>query len=146
MNRFWIVGAVIICLLAALSFQQLHIRAINAEKETITTQRDEAYKTVDAMQKGLEALSTNAKANQLAQQALNKQLTETTNLVDSRDQAIRRLEDENESFKLWSNTALPNAVISLQQHPQFTSSADYRAWMSKREQVQPAREQGSNQR
>ncbi len=142
MNQF-IIGGI---LLAALGASGLYIKAQHAENATLTIERDAALLTIDAMQKGLTALDKLNQQNQQAQTKLRQQVSHVNTSMADRDQHIQRLEAENENLKLWSNTALPDDVVRLQQHPAITGADDYQAWLSGRHTLQPASEQRPDER
>lgn len=142
MKQLMIIGI----LLAALAASGLYIKAQHAEKATLTLERDAAMTTVHAMQKGLIALDQLNQKNQQAQTKLRQQVNHVSASMADRDQHIQRLEAENETLKLWSNTSLPDAVISLQQRPAITGADDYQAWLSGRDTLHPASEQRQNER
>lgn len=142
MNQL-IIGAVMV---AALAGSGLYIKALRAEQATLTYERDEALQTINAMQQGLNALNELNQNNQRAQTQLRQRITQVNASMADRDQTIARLEDENEALKLWSNAPLPDDVVGLQQHPAFTGAEDYEQWLSGRDPLHPASEQGQEQR
>jgi len=145
MYRIIAAGILIASILATVTYQALQIKALRAEATLANSERDAAMQTIDSLQKGLEALGTNALQNQKAQASLRQQVNTTSNLLARREDQIRRLEDENEDFKIWGRNPLPDAVIGLQQHPAITGSQGYQDWLRQRDTVQPATSQPAHQ-
>jgi LysB family phage lysis regulatory protein len=131
--KAWLIVSLIIASLAAVGILAYENKSLTGDNNLLTVERNAAQAQVNAQQEIITQITTREKENQAAHSKLIAQLSTTKNLLTKHEQTIRTLEQENEQIKAWSNTRLPDPVISLRQHPTFTGSQDYRNWLSERD-------------
>ncbi|TFW71520.1 hypothetical protein C3Y98_05330 [Methylotenera oryzisoli] len=131
--KTWIIVSLIITSVAAVGILAYKNKSLTGDNNLLTVERNAAKAQVNAQQEIITQITTREKENQAAHSNLIAQLSTTKNLLTKHEQTIRTLEQENEQIKTWSNTRLPDPVISLRQHPTFTGSQDYRNWLSERD-------------
>lgn len=131
MSRLWIV---LLLLLvgggAALYLTHLHseqsvLQRTNAQLAAGMAQRDEVITQLQ---------------DEIARQA-EAERTLRQSLLNARDLSMKQqLNDQrtirsDEALQHWSDAALPDGIIRLQQHPAFATPGDYLAWLSDRQQL-----------
>ncbi|EOZ6716735.1 Rz-like lysis system protein LysB [Yersinia enterocolitica] len=89
--------------------------------------------------------------DQVQQQAKNERilrqsLSDAGHLLQSREQKIQRLLNENKTLRNWSVTALPADVIRLHQRPAFANPHDYLRWLPASEQLPVTGQQPGGER
>lgn len=131
--KAWLIVSLIIASLAAVGILAYQNKSLTGNNNLLTLERNAAQAQVNAQQEIITQITTREKENQAAHSKLIAQLSTTKNLLTKHEQTIHTLEQENEQIKAWSNTRLPDPVISLRQHPTFTGSQDYRNWLSERD-------------
>ncbi|PFH10547.1 LysB family phage lysis regulatory protein [Collimonas sp. PA-H2] len=99
-----------------------------ARAEQATRDRDDTLKTL------MEAATRNKKAAaklQAARDNIAATLTERENLIES-------LQHDDPTIRTWADTALPDAVARLWEHPAVTGADDYRQRLPSAHALQPA--------
>jgi len=132
-SRLWIalllllMGVVggVACYLAHLHNEQIALQRTNAQLTTGMIQRDEVITQLQG------EIARQAEAERPLRQSLlsARDLTMKQQLNDQR--IIR----SDEALQHWSDAALPDGIIRLQQHPAFATPGDYLAWLSDRQQL-----------
>ncbi|MHA3495036.1 Rz-like lysis system protein LysB [Yersinia enterocolitica] len=85
-------------------------------------------------------LQEQAQRQAKSERILRQSLSDAGHLLQSREQKIQRLLNENKALRDWSVTALPADVIRLHQRPTFANPNDYLRWLSASEQLPTARQ------
>lgn len=91
-------------------------------------------------------LAQNAADKDAALQALAAQHNALETQFNHREQTIRGLQRENENYRKWANTRLPNAVKRLRQRPAITGSSEYRQWLSNADSLLPTGQRATPER
>jgi len=146
MKQYLIIGSTILTLLATIGGLTLHIRAINAERKTLQHDFDTAKAVIATQVETITALQVSSQQNQAAQRKLREQVTSTSELLNQRDQQVKKLEKENETYRTWSNSDLPADVVRLHGHPAITGAEGYQDWLRRRDTLPATIEQPENQR
>ncbi len=137
MNRLLITAGVMLALLGAnwWQYQQVQAqseRAAKAEQsasdrlskiqqlELVTLQRVSAEQTLAAEQRDLQAT------------------------LHRREQLIKELERENQLYRDWAATRLPDDTQRLRKRPAFTSARDYQQWLLSQPDTLPAARDSPN--
>lgn len=133
MTRLWIALLLLlmgmlggtVLYLAHLHNGQRALQRTNAQLTAGMTQRDEVITQLQG------EIARQAEAERTLRQSLlnARDLTMKQQLNDQR--IIR----SNEALQRWSDAALPDDIIRLQQHPAFATPNDYLAWLSGRQQL-----------
>lgn len=131
--KTWLIVSLVVAALIAVGTLTYQNQSLTGDNQLLTLERNAAKAQVNAQHEIITQITTREKENQAAHSNLISQLSTTKNLLTKHEQTIRTLEQENEQIKTWSNTRLPDPVISLRQHPTFTGSQDYRNWLSERD-------------
>ncbi len=82
----------------------------------------EQSSTIAQLKAELRAAETLAEENQQAQVSLRLQLDAASTQAVQREQAITRLLNENDAFRRWYSTSLPDAVRRVHQRPACPSA------------------------
>lgn len=85
---------------------------------------------IESRDAAISRLQSESAAREKSELALRVSLGEAGTAARVREMKIQRLISENETLRHWINTALPDAVIRLQQRPAFASASDYLRWLS----------------
>lgn len=131
-HKLLIIGLVLAAA-GAIAIQRHQNMQLKAEKETVTVQRNYAQGQVKTQQAIIGTMADAYMETQKAHGQLRQQITLANSLLQTHEQIMRKLERENETLKIWSNTALPDPVIRLRQRPAIAGSQAYRDWLSKRD-------------
>lgn len=129
----WLIIGLIITATAAVGLLAYQNKGLRGDNNLLTVERNNAVTQVKSQQKIIATLEENAKANERSHSRLLANIAGTKNLITKHEQTIRTLEQENEQLKIWSNTRLPDAVISLRRRPAITGGESYRNWLSERD-------------
>ncbi|VVT53708.1 hypothetical protein UYSO10_4847 [Kosakonia radicincitans] len=111
-------------LLAALGViwlvQQNHVlRSALSQSTQLTREQSNTIAQLKAQRAAADALAAN---NEQAQVALRQQLNAASEQAVRREQTITRLLHENDAFRRWYNTQLPDAVRRVHQRPACPSA------------------------
>lgn len=96
------------------------LRASLANAQQLTREQSA---TLTRLKTALNATTELAAKNQQAQVALRQQLDAASAQALQRENAIARLLNENEAFRHWYRTELPDAVRRVHQRPACSSAA-----------------------
>ncbi len=101
---------------------------------------------IESRDSSLIQLQEQAQRQAKSERILRQSLSDAGHLLQSREQKIQRLLNENKALHDWSVTALPADVIRLHQRPAFASPYDYLRWLSDSEQLPAARQSPNGER
>lgn len=107
-------------------------RLDNAEQEKRRQKNVLAALEAKLNQKNSQLIALNilTQTNSREQTRLYAAVEETSALLQKRQRRIEELTRENEAFRRWSNTSLPDAVVRLRTRPALTGGHSYREWLS----------------
>lgn len=142
MNRLYLIAGIALLLFALGGViywqysenQQLITRAVDAEKTSIANAAALAKKEADA----------DAQRESILR--LIQQQHGLNDLLFDRQSKIAKLERENEDYRNWANTQLPDAAARLRQRPAITGADEYKQYLSTRDTLPPASNQPDSQR
>ncbi|EMX2855325.1 TPA: LysB family phage lysis regulatory protein [Yersinia enterocolitica] len=101
---------------------------------------------IESRDSTLTQLQHQARRQAKSERILRQSLSDTGHLLQSREQKIQRLLNENKALRDWSVTVLPADVIRLHQRPAFASPHDYLRWLPDSEQLPAARQSPNGER
>jgi len=131
--KTWLTVGLIITSIAAVGLLAYQNQGLIGDNKLLTQERNAAQTKAKEQQAIIVQIEADARDKQIAHSKLLAQLSTTKNLLTKHEQTIQTLEQENEQIKTWSNTRLPDPVISLRRHPALTGSEAYRNWLSERD-------------
>lgn len=114
--------------------QQLITRAVDAEQTSAANIEALAKKEADA---DIQRATLLHLVQQ--QQGLN-------DLLFDRQSKIAKLERENENYRNWANTHLPDAAVRLRQRPAITGADEFKHYLSTRDTLPPTGNEPNTQR
>ncbi|WP_039057034.1 Rz-like lysis system protein LysB [Enterobacter sp. Bisph1] len=118
--KAWLIALVIASLGLLWLVQQNHsLSAALAQSRQLAHEQND---TIAQLKAQLSATQTLADKNQQAQVALRLQLDAASTHAVQREQAITRLVNENDAFRRWYSTRLPDAVRRVHQRPACPSA------------------------
>lgn len=120
-TRLVIVAALLATLTGLWLFEQNH--ALRASLANAQQLAQEQNATLTRLKTALNATAELAAKNQQAQVTLRQQLNAASAQALQRENAIARLLNENEAFRHWYRTELPDAVRRVHQRPACPSAA-----------------------
>ena len=85
---------------------------------------------IESRDAAISRLQSESAEREKSELALRVSLGEAGTAARAREIKIQRLISENETFRTWVNTALPDVVVRLQQRPAFNAANDYLRWVS----------------
>ena len=111
--------------LAHMHREQMALQRANALFSAAVSQREQVIKQLQ---------------NELGRQAeaereLRQSLIRSSAIASQQQLNDQRIIRRNEVLQHWSDAALPDGIIRLQQHPSFATPGDYLEWMSRRQQL-----------
>ncbi len=125
MTRLLIIGAVILALMGANVWQYNQVQ-------------DQAARAAKAEQSAADRLATitQLRADAADREQANQELAATQQSMaaqlDAQQLKIRELKRENDQYRQWADTPLPDITRRLQQRPAFTGAGDYQQWLMSR--------------
>ncbi len=114
---------VLSALCGVIYYQYQEHNALVAEKAKVESVAEQRKLTIATM-----AANAQTQAATLKQLAAKQRDLQTQH--NQREQLIRGLQRENQQYKNWATTELPNLVKRLRQRPALTGSSEYREWLS----------------
>ena len=115
----------------------LGLLALGGYNHRLSSQLESANRIVGTLSAGIESrdaaiarLRDESAEREKSELALRISLGDASTVARNREVKMQRLIAENETLKSWFNTALPDAVVRLQQRPAFASANDYLRWVS----------------
>jgi LysB family phage lysis regulatory protein len=125
-----IIGLILLSLCAVIYYQYQQNNQLITDKTAATQLAEQRRLSIDALEQ-----------NQASQNAAITALAKSNNALRSqysqREQLIRSLENENETYRQWANTPLPESVKRLRTRPHITGSSEYRQWLSNANALRP---------
>jgi len=98
----------------------------------LQTKTGQQTEQLTAYQTAVTALAKAANDRIMAQQHLQQQQSALIATINQSKNTIRRLQRENDDYKNWAATQLPNVVKRLRQRPAITGADQYRQYLSAR--------------
>ena len=125
MSRLMIVLVVLLSLAVAGLFLVKHKNAsLRASLDRANNVASGQQTTITMLKNQLHVALTRADKNELAQVALRQELENAAKREAQREKTITRLLNENEDFRRWYGTDLPDAVRRLHQRPACADASD----------------------
>ncbi|EPA9242334.1 Rz-like lysis system protein LysB [Yersinia enterocolitica] len=100
--------------------------------------------TINMLKNQLSVAANRADKNERAQVTLRQQLDSAGKLAAQREQTITRLLNENETFRRWYRTDLPDVVHRMHRRPACTSASHCLQRMSESQPLPDARQRPEN--
>ncbi len=142
MNRLYLIAgiALVICALGGVIYWQY------SENQQLITRAVDAEKTSQANKAALDKEKADADIQRESILRLIQQQQGLNDLLFDRQTKIAKLERENEDYRNWANTQLPDAAVRLRQRPAITGADEYKQYLSARDALPPASNQPDSQR
>ncbi|CNL09212.1 Rz-like lysis system protein LysB [Yersinia kristensenii] len=105
---------------------------------------NEQKSTINMLKNQLSVAANRADKNERAQVSLRQQLDSAGKLAAQREQTITRLLNENETFRRWYRTDLPDVVHRMHRRPACTSASHCLQRMSESQPLPDARQRPEN--
>ncbi|PJG62661.1 protein lysB [Yersinia kristensenii] len=105
---------------------------------------NEQKSTINMLKNQLSVAANRADKNERAQVTLRQQLDSAGKLAAQREQTITRLLNENETFRRWYRTDLPDVVHRMHRRPACTSASHCLQRMSESQPLPDARQRPDN--
>jgi len=133
MNRLWM--TLLLLLMGMLGGAALYMAHLHSEQ--IALQRTNAQLTTGMIQRDevITQLQGEIARQAEAERTLRQSLLSARDLTMKQQLNDQRIIRSNEALQRWSDAALPDGIIRLQQHPAFATPKDYLAWLSDRQQL-----------
>lgn len=133
MNRLWI--ALFLLLVGVLGGAARYLTHLHSEQ--IVLQRTNARLSAGMAQRDdvIAQLQGELARQAEAERRLRDSLLKARDLTLKQQLNDQRIIRSNEALQHWSDAALPDGIIRLQQHPAFATPGDYLAWLSDRQQL-----------
>ncbi len=133
MNRLWM--ALLLLLLVILGGAALYM--VHLHSEQVALQRTNARLTSEMIQRDevIAQLQGEIVRQAEAERTLRQSLLKAGDLTMKQQLNDQKVIRSNEELQHWSDAALPDGIIRLQQHPAFATPGDYLAWLSDRQQL-----------
>lgn len=110
----------------------------HTENQSLIQRAVSAEQTASQNQTVINTLQAQATQRAKAAAALASQQQQLRNQLHTQNQAIQRLERENEDYRKWANKPLPDAARRLRQRPAITGAADYQRYLSTARTLRPS--------
>lgn len=133
MNRLWM--ALLLLLLGMLGGAALYMGHLHNQQQVL--QRTNAQLTTGMIQRDevISQLQGEIARQAEAERRLRQSLLNARDLTMKQQLNDQRMIRSDEALQRWSDAALPDGIIRLQQHPAFATPDDYLAWLSDRQQL-----------
>lgn len=116
----------------------MYVRELRAELALAKSERDTAMQGNAERDDRIRELSKAAQAAALAHARLEGERNGIRQASAEREEAFRRLIDENKEIRAWAAAAVPADVIRLRNHGPHTGAVDYRKARTQGDALHPA--------
>lgn len=106
-----------------------YVRTLRAERTTAQQEASDAKQGVIDRDAMIARLRQDAKDKARQQQKLDQDRTGIAARLADIQRENRKLHDENEAYRAWADTPLPDDVVRMQSSPALTGASDYLAGM-----------------
>jgi LysB family phage lysis regulatory protein len=134
MNRLLI--TLLLTLLMALIAESRYLAHLEGERTALQRANALLSAGVEQREETIGQLQAEQGRQAEAERALRQSLLRAGELTMNQQLNDQRVIHSDETLQNWSDAALPDGIIRLQQHPAFASPYDYLAWLSRRQQLQ----------
>lgn len=128
---------ILVVVIAVLGVQSWRLNTAQSKIDTQKTTIADQGKKLTQKNGQLIALSILTETSSRAQTRLYAAAEQNRTLLRARLRTIEELRRENEEFRRWSDTPLPDAVVRMRRRPAITGGESYREWMSQNHPVPP---------
>lgn len=123
-----------------------YVKSLHTENALVKEQRDQANLHSAMMEASVAELREQIARDSAAANALAVIEKGINNGFKGTQIKLERLRHENQEFKRWHDTALPDDVVRMRQRPAINTTDEYIEWLSKRDTVHPATEPANAER
>ncbi len=117
-SRFILVAFLLSALGSVITLQNLKIKSLRLE-------RDAAQQNKVEKESLIRALHQQAHVQEVAQLALQQQISQIRQRHIQQEATIRRMHEMQNTMHHWANTRLPKPIIRLREHDAFTGTRAY---------------------